>query len=64
MDSSKRQFLQQLGVLTAGASLVPLAQAKFPLSPERHGGSAQRRYAMLSICAAASAARPVPSAAR
>ncbi|ESH39365.1 hypothetical protein SEEC0006_29959, partial [Salmonella enterica subsp. enterica serovar Choleraesuis str. 0006] len=25
MDSSKRQFLQQLGVLTAGASLVPLA---------------------------------------
>ncbi|KMU41382.1 hypothetical protein SEEN6803_04871, partial [Salmonella enterica subsp. enterica serovar Newport str. 36803] len=24
MDSSKRQFLQQLGVLTAGASLVPL----------------------------------------
>ena len=30
MDSSKRQFLQQLGVLTAGASLVPLAQANFP----------------------------------
>lgn len=30
MDSSKRQFLQQLGVLTAGASLVPLAQAQFP----------------------------------
>ncbi len=30
MDSSKRQFLQQLGVLTAGASLVPLAEAKFP----------------------------------
>ncbi|EYH85974.1 tetrathionate reductase subunit B, partial [Salmonella enterica subsp. enterica serovar Heidelberg str. N4403] len=27
MDSSKRQFLQQLGVLTAGASLVPLAEA-------------------------------------
>lgn len=47
MDSSKRQFLQQLGVLTAGASLVPLAQARFPLSPERHGGSSQQRYAML-----------------
>ena len=47
MDSSKRQFLQQLGVLTAGASLVPLAQAKFPFSPERHEGSLQHRYAML-----------------
>lgn len=47
MDSSKRQFLQQLGVLTAGASLVPLAQAKFPFSPERHGGFAHHRYAML-----------------
>ena len=33
MDSSKRQFLAQLGVLTAGASLVPLAEAKFPFSP-------------------------------
>lgn len=47
MDSSKRQFLQQLGVLTAGASLVPLAQAQFPFSPERHEGSLQHRYAML-----------------
>lgn len=47
MDSSKRQFLQQLGVLTAGASLVPLAQAQFPFSPERHEGSQQHRYAML-----------------
>ncbi|PVJ45314.1 tetrathionate reductase subunit B, partial [Salmonella enterica subsp. enterica serovar Senftenberg] len=47
MDSSKRQFLQQLGVLTAGASLVPLAEAKFPFSPERHEGSLRHRYAML-----------------
>ncbi len=47
MDSSKRQFLQQLGVLTAGASLVPLAEAKFPFSPERHEGSPRHRYAML-----------------
>ena len=47
MDSSKRQFLQQLGVLTAGASLVPLAQAQFPFSPERHEGSPQHRYGML-----------------
>lgn len=47
MDSSKRQFLQRLGVLTAGASLVPLAQAQFPFSPERHEGSQQHRYAML-----------------
>ncbi|MDE8740162.1 hypothetical protein PZH30_25030, partial [Escherichia coli] len=45
--SSKRQFLQRLGVLTAGASLVPLAQAQFPFSPERHEGSQQHRYAML-----------------
>lgn len=47
MDSSKRQFLQQLGVLTAGASLVPLAEEKFPFSPERHEGSPRHRYAML-----------------
>ncbi|SUH66447.1 tetrathionate reductase subunit B [Salmonella enterica subsp. enterica serovar Madelia] len=47
MDSSKRLFLQQLGVLTAGASLVPLAEAKFPFSPERHEGSPRHRYAML-----------------
>ncbi len=47
MDSSKRQFLQQLSVLTAGASLVPLAEAKFPFSPERHEGSLRHRYAML-----------------
>jgi tetrathionate reductase subunit B len=39
MDSSKRQFLAQLGVLTAGASLVPLAEAKFPFSPARREGS-------------------------
>ncbi len=46
MDSSKRQFLQQLGVLTAGASLVPLAEAKFPF--RRSGMKALRhRYAML-----------------
>lgn len=46
MDSSKRQFLQQLGVLTAGASLVPGAGA-IPFSPERHEGSLAHRYAML-----------------
>ncbi|VDY41810.1 tetrathionate reductase subunit B [Salmonella enterica subsp. arizonae] len=47
MDSSKRQLLQQLGILTVGASLVPLAEAKFPFSPERHEGSSRHRYAML-----------------
>ena len=35
MDLGKRKFLQQLGVLTAGASLVPLSQAGIKLSPER-----------------------------
>ncbi|MBV8043746.1 tetrathionate reductase subunit TtrB [Pluralibacter sp.] len=47
MDISKRQFLQQLGVITAGASLVPLAQASISLRPERREGSEQHRYAML-----------------
>ncbi|ADO48402.1 tetrathionate reductase subunit TtrB [[Enterobacter] lignolyticus] len=47
MDISKRQFLQQLGVITAGASLVPLAQASIALRPERREGSEQHRYAML-----------------
>ena len=39
MDLGKRKFLQQLGVLTAGASLVPLSQAGIKLSPERREGS-------------------------
>lgn len=47
MDISKRQFLQQLGAITAGASLVPLAQASLPLRPERREGSDKHRYAML-----------------
>lgn len=47
MDSSKRQFLAQLGVLTAGASLVPLAEAKFPFSLARREGASRHRYAML-----------------
>lgn len=47
MDCSKRQFLAQLGVLTAGASLVPLAEAKFPFSPARREGASGHRYAML-----------------
>lgn len=63
MDSSKRQFLQQLGVLTAGASLVPLAQAKFPFSPERHEGSLQHRYAMLVDLRRCIGCGPVPSVA-
>lgn len=47
MDISKRHFLQQLGVVTAGAALIPLAEAGIVLSPQRHGGSEKRRYAML-----------------
>ena len=47
MDCSKRHFLAQLGVLTAGASLVPLAEAKFPFSPARREGASGHRYAML-----------------
>jgi tetrathionate reductase subunit B len=39
--------LQQLGVVTAGASLIPLAQASLSLKPERHEGSDKQRYAML-----------------
>ncbi len=60
MDSSKRQFLQQLGVLTAGASLVPLAEAKFPFSPERHEGSPDTATPCLSTCGVVSAVSPVP----
>lgn len=47
MDFSKRQFLQQLGVLTAGASLIPVAEAGLTLAPTRREGDASRRYAML-----------------
>ena len=47
MDISKRQFLQQMGVVTAGAALVPLAEAGIAFGPERREGSDQHRYAML-----------------
>ncbi|CRL60332.1 tetrathionate reductase subunit TtrB [Proteus penneri] len=47
MDLGKRKFLQQLGVLTAGASIVPLAEAGIKLSPERREGSEDKRYGML-----------------
>ncbi|MDQ4432028.1 tetrathionate reductase subunit TtrB [Yokenella regensburgei] len=47
MDISKRQFLQKLGVLTAGATLVPVADAGLTLGPQRREGSAKQRYAML-----------------
>lgn len=47
MDSSKRQFLQRIGTITAGASLVPLAQAGITLAPIRKEGSREHRYAML-----------------
>ncbi|SUG15419.1 tetrathionate reductase subunit B [Salmonella enterica subsp. arizonae] len=47
MDSSKRQLLQQLGILTVWRLTGSLAEAKFPFSPERHEGSFRHRYAML-----------------
>ncbi len=47
MDSGKRQFLQRLGVLTAGAALVPLAHSGWQLQPERREGDGKKRMAML-----------------
>lgn len=47
MDQGKRAFLQRLGVLTAGAALVPLAEAGWQMEPVRKQGDIKRRYAML-----------------
>ncbi|HGM5056824.1 TPA: tetrathionate reductase subunit TtrB [Serratia marcescens] len=47
MDFGKRQFLQRLGVLTAGASLIPMAEAGLTWAPTRREGDVRRRYAML-----------------
>ncbi|MGL4430245.1 MAG: tetrathionate reductase subunit TtrB [Silvania sp.] len=47
MDMSKRHFLQKMGVVTAGAALVPLADAGIAFGPQRHEGSDEHRYAML-----------------
>ena len=47
MDISKRHFLQKMGVVTAGAALVPLADAGIAFGPQRHEGSDEHRYAML-----------------
>lgn len=47
MDLGKRKFLQQLGILTAGASIMPLAEAGIKLSPERREGTEDKRYGML-----------------
>lgn len=35
MDLSKRKFLQQIGAVTAGASLIPIAEAGINFSPTR-----------------------------
>lgn len=47
MDISKRVFLRQLGVATAGAATLPLAQARLSFGPTRREGSSAHRYAML-----------------
>lgn len=60
MDSSKRQFLQQLGVLTAGASLVPLAEAKFPFRRSGMKALPDTVTPCLLTCGVVSAVSPVP----
>ncbi|AXO20535.1 TPA: tetrathionate reductase subunit TtrB [Providencia stuartii] len=47
MDLSKRKFLQQLGAVTAGASLIPIAEAGLNFSPTRREGNPEKRYGML-----------------
>ena len=47
MDLSKRKFLQQIGAVTAGASLIPISEAGLNLSPTRHEGNPEKRYGML-----------------
>lgn len=47
MNVSKRDFLKKLGVISAGMSLVPLAEAGLHFSPTRREGSPEHRYAML-----------------
>lgn len=39
MDLSKRKFLQQIGAVTAGASLIPIAEAGLSFSPTRREGN-------------------------
>lgn len=63
MDISKRQFLQKAGILTAGAALVPVADAGLTLKPVRREGSAKQRYAMLIDLRRCIAASPVLSVA-
>ncbi|PKH26452.1 tetrathionate reductase subunit TtrB [Enterobacterales bacterium CwR94] len=47
MDISKRHFIGKLGILTAGATVIPFSQAEIALKPQRREGSEQHRYAML-----------------
>lgn len=47
MDLGKRKFLQNLGVLTAGTALVPMAEAGLYFSPTRREGDPSKRYGML-----------------
>jgi len=49
MDKSRRKFLGQASVLTAGASLVPLAEVEAAINqqPLRRGGHAGKRYGMV-----------------
>lgn len=49
MDKSRRAFLGQAAALTAGAVLVPLAEAEAAINeqPPRRGGDGARRYGMV-----------------
>src|SRR5690625_1305437 len=48
MDMSRRNFLGRAAALTAGAVLVPLAEAEAGINaqPPRRGGDATQRYGM------------------
>ncbi len=47
MDALRRGFLKNIATLTAGAALVPLAEAGMGDQPARREGDGQKRYGML-----------------
>lgn len=49
MDKSRRAFLGQAAALTAGAALIPLAEAEAAINdqPPRRGGDSGKRYGMV-----------------
>ncbi|MBP6562142.1 MAG: tetrathionate reductase subunit B, partial [Neisseriaceae bacterium] len=47
MDALRRGFLKNMATLTAGAALVPLAEAGMGSQPARREGDGHKRYGML-----------------